>query len=90
MLLKMLLGGSHELDSNELVAVTWSEVAPSFESVNIPTTLKTRDDRANESTLNNQSVYGRQSNSIDIVAYLNAIRLDCNEAVNKKISFTAR
>ncbi len=90
MLLKMLLCGSHKLDSSELVAVTCLEIDLSIKFVHIPTSLEPRDDRADESTLNIQSVYSRQSNAVDIVAYLDAIRLDSNEAVNQKISFTAR
>jgi hypothetical protein len=52
-LLKVLLASSHELDSSELVPVMLLVAASSFKSINIPTSLKSRDDRANESTLNN-------------------------------------
>ena len=50
MLLEVILAGSHELDSNELVATlsVWLQLRV---RLNIPTSLESRDDRRNEPTL---------------------------------------
>jgi hypothetical protein len=51
MLLEVILAGSHELDSNELVAITLSVWLQLRVRLNIPTSLESRDDRRNEPTL---------------------------------------
>ena len=51
MLLEVILAGSHELDSNELVAITLSVWLQLRVRLNIPTSLESRDDWRNEPTL---------------------------------------
>lgn len=55
-----------------------------IQEVNIPTSLESRDDRANESTLYiNQYIILIAFHPISAVAYLDAIGLDSNEAIHK-------
>jgi hypothetical protein len=49
----------------------------------LPTALESRDDRAYESTLKLQSVSSPIPILINMIAYLDAIRLDSNEAVDE-------
>ena len=50
---------------------------------NLPTLLESRDDRPNESTLKTMLVPSSLPILIIVIEYLDAIRLDSNEAVNK-------
>jgi hypothetical protein len=47
----VLLAGSHELDGSKLVAIMPLVIALTIESINIPTSLESRDDGPNQSTL---------------------------------------
>jgi hypothetical protein len=49
----------------------------------LPTVLESRDDGPNESTLKMKLVFFPPPIFITAVAYLNAVRLDGNEAINK-------
>jgi hypothetical protein len=51
MLLEVLFAGSHELDSSKLVAIIPLAIALTLESTNLPTSLESRDDGTNQSTL---------------------------------------
>ena len=51
MLLEVLFAGSHELDSSKLVAIMSLVIAVTLEFINIPTSLESRDDGPNQSTL---------------------------------------
>ena len=83
-LLKVLLAGSHQLDGSELVAISMSvDGRRRLLDANLPTVLESRDDRANESTLYTSLVFSSFPTFITVVAYLDAIRLDSNEAANK-------
>lgn len=54
--------------------------------IDLPTSLKSGDDGANESTLQSVSIYNSRSKST--MAHLDAIGLDSNEAISE-VSFTA-
>lgn len=83
-LLKVFLAGSHQLDSRKLVAISCKYKLEHGMDADLPTVLESRDDGANESTLSIQSVFLIHSVVISIVAHLDAIGLDSNEAVEKK------
>lgn len=82
MLLEMLLGGSHELDSNELVAVNLLAEASTYILSTYPR-VSNREMMGPMRPRYNQLVYHAQSYSVIIIAYLDAIRLDRNEAIHK-------
>jgi hypothetical protein len=82
MLLEVLLASSNKLDSSELVSIMPLVTALSFESetIYIPTSLESRDNGSNQTTL--QSVSKQSSIQIhNARAYLDAVRLDRNEAI---------
>jgi hypothetical protein len=84
MLLEVLFAGSHELDSSELVAITLlvrtfcleSESSTYPRASNLEMMGPTR-------PRYNKLIHNPQCNSIIITAYLDAIRLDRNEAMHK-------
>jgi hypothetical protein len=84
-LLQVLLGRTNQLDSSKLVAIFWS-VRPRGIMTrgvsNEPASLETRDDGANQSTLCFRLTCLLLYRAGQLAAYLDAIRLNGNEAAD--------
>jgi hypothetical protein len=86
----VLLASGHQLDSSKLIAKDKvSKVSTILkDGASLPTVLESRDDWANESTLNIQLIFSPRLHIDLAIAYLDAIRLNSNKAV-EIVSFTA-
>ena len=86
MLLEVLLAWHGQLDSNKLETMLTSATLLHNLSEALPASLEAGDDGADQATLDSQCQNNSSQMAIDIQSYLDAIRLDRNEAARHQLT----